>query len=156
MDAIDRRLLAALQRDAEINRTGLAREVGLSPAGLHKRLARLKQQGYLQRTVALLDRRSLGLDLLCFLLVTFRANLRFENQDELRRAVADLPHVLECYTLTGTSDAILKVAVRDHGELRDLLQILGQAQNVIDRVQTCVALEEVKVGSELPLPAADG
>ncbi|AZI44894.1 Lrp/AsnC family transcriptional regulator (plasmid) [Deinococcus psychrotolerans] len=155
LDEIDRQLLSALQRDAEVNRAELAREVGLSPAGLHKRLARLKSQGYFQRTVALLNRRSLGLDLLAFMLVTFRSNLRFENQDALRRAVADIPQVLECYTLTGTSDAILKILVRDQSELRDLLQTLAQAQDVIDRIQTCVVLEEFKNGPELPLPPSE-
>ena len=155
MDKLDQQLLSALQRDAEVNRAELAREVGLSHAGLHKRLSRLKNQGYIQRTVALLDRRSLGLDLLAFMLVTFRSNLRFENQDALRQAVAGIPQVLECYTLTGTSDAILKIVVRDHRELRDLLQTLAQAQDVIDRIQTCVVLEEFKNGPELPLPSAE-
>ena len=152
MDDTDKHLLSALQRDADVNRAELASEVGLSPAGLHKRLSRLKSQGYLQRSVALLDRRRLGLDLLAFMLVTFRSNLRFENQDALRRAVADIPQVLECYTLTGTSDAILKIVVRDHRELRDLLQTLARSQDVIDRIQTCVVLEEFKNGPELPLP----
>lgn len=156
MDDIDRRLLSALQRDAEVNRAELAREVGLSNAGLHKRLARLKGQGYVQRTVALLDRGSLGLDLLAFMLVTFRSNLRFENQDALRQAVAGIPQVLECYTLTGTSDAILKIVVRDQSELRDLLQTLAQAQDVIERVQTCVVLEEFKSGTELPMLLSQG
>ena len=154
MDELDLRLLSALQHDAEFSRAELAREVGLSHAGLHKRLARLRQQGYLQRTVALLDRHSLGLDLLAFMLVTFRSNLRFENQDALRRAVAGIPQVLECYTLTGTSDAILKIVVRDQRELRDLLQTLAQSQDVIDRIQTCVVLEEFKSGLALPLHRA--
>lgn len=156
MDEIDRRLLSALQSDADTNRVELAREVGLSNAGLHKRLTRLKSQGYVQRTVALLDRQSLGLDLLAFMLVTFRSNLRFENQDALRQAVAGIPQVLECFTLTGTSDAILKIVVRDHSQLRDLLQTLAQAQDVIERVQTCVVLEEFKAGTELPLPPLAG
>lgn len=155
MDKLDQQLLSALQRDAEVSRAELAREVGLSHAGLHKRLGRLKSQGYIQRTVALLNRRSLGLDLLAFMLVTFRSNLRFENQDALRQAVAGIPQVLECYTLTGTSDAILKIVVRDHRELRDLLQTLAQAQDVIDRIQTCVVLKEFKNGPELPLPPAE-
>lgn len=54
--------------------------------------------------------------------------------------------------LTGTSDAILKIVVRDHRELRNLLQTLAQAQDVIDRIKICVLLEEFKNGLELPLP----
>ncbi len=152
MDQIDRQLLAALQRDAEISHAALAKAVGLSNAGVHKRLARLRSKGYVQRTSALLDRSKLGLDLLGFMLVTFHTNLRYENQNALRTAVAGIPQVLECYTVTGTSDAILKIAVRDHAELRDLLQTLAQSQDVIDRVQTCIVLDEFKTGPDLPLP----
>lgn len=151
MDHIDRQLLATLQRDAEISHASLGQAVGLSAAGVHKRLARLRQQGYIQRTAALLDRGRLGLDLMGFLLVNFRSNLRPENLGELERAVAGIPQVLECYTVTGTSDAILKIAVRDHTELRDLLQTLARAQDVIERVQTCIVLEEFKEGPDLPL-----
>lgn len=152
MDQIDRQLLAALQRDAEVSHATLAREVGLSGAGVHKRLARLKSQGYVRRTAALLDRGKLGLDLMGFLLVNFRSNLRFENLGALKTAVEGIPQVLECYTVTGTSDAILKIAVRDHTELRELLQALARAQDVIERVQTCIVLEEFKDGPDLPLP----
>ncbi|WP_245557904.1 Lrp/AsnC family transcriptional regulator [Deinococcus apachensis] len=152
MDSIDRQLLAALQDDAEVSHAALAQVVGLSPAGVHKRLARLKQHGYIQRTTVILDRSKLGLDLMGFLLVNFRSNLRADNLDALKTAVVGIPQVLECYTLTGTSDAILKIAVRDHKELRQLLHTLALAQDVIERVQTCIVLEEFKEGPNLPLP----
>ncbi|WP_309570134.1 Lrp/AsnC family transcriptional regulator [Deinococcus sp.] len=155
MDVIDRRLLDALQQDADFSRADLAHEVGLSPAGLHKRLVRLRTQGYIRKTVALLDRSRLGLDLMGFLLVNFRSNLQFENLAALQAAVAGIPQVLECYTVTGTSDAILKIAVRDHTELRDLLQTLAKAQDVIERVQTCIVLEDFKSGPALPLPRVE-
>ena len=152
MDAIDATLLAALQQDAGVSHAQLGLKVGLSAAGVHKRLARLRSQGYIRRVTAVLDRGKLGLDLMGFLLVNFKSNLRQENLSALSQAVAQMPQVLECYTVTGMSDAILKIAVRDHTELRDVLRELAGAQDVIERVQTCIVLEEFKDGPDLPLP----
>ncbi|MFC4456237.1 Lrp/AsnC family transcriptional regulator [Deinococcus sonorensis] len=151
LDDIDRTLLELLQEDADQNHADMAARVGLSAAGVHKRLKRLRQEGYVRRLTAQLDRSRLGLDLLCFLKITFRSNLQPENLVDLQRAIRALPEVLECYTLTGSSDAILKVAVTDHIALRDFLSRLSLQQQVIERAETCIALEEFKEGGALPL-----
>jgi DNA-binding Lrp family transcriptional regulator len=151
MDNTDAKLLELMQRDAGTGHAELAQAVGLSVAGVHKRLKRLETNGLIRKTVAQLDREKLGLDLLCFLSVTFKANTEPTNMAELRRATAGLPEVLECYTLTGSSDAILKVIVRDHKGLREFLARLSDAQNVLDRIQTSIVLEEIKETHELPI-----
>ena len=153
MDEIDRHLLGALQEDATVSHAELAKAVGLSAAGVHKRLARLKQMGVIQRTAAVLDRSKLGLDLMCFLMVNFASNMRPDNMSALKRAVEALPQVLECHTVTGTNDAILKVVVHDQAEVRDLLRALAESQDVISRVQTCLVLDEFKGGTALPVGA---
>lgn len=151
MDEINRKLLQLLQQNAQTSQAELAQQVGLSPGGVHKRIHKLHAEGYVRKTVGLLDRNRLGLDLLCFLKVTFKNNLEAKNLPALRRAVEGLPEVLECYTLTGTDDALLKVAVRDHIALRDFLRRFSESQRVIDRVETCIVLEEFKEGTALPL-----
>jgi len=151
MDEIDRKLLHLLQQNALISRAELARTVGLSLAGVHKRVHKLQTEGLIRKTVGLLDRNKLGLDLLCFLKVTFKNNLEAKNLPALRQAVEGLAEVLECYTLTGSDDAILKVAVSDHIALRDFLRRFSESQKVIGRVETCIVLEEFKEGTALPL-----
>jgi DNA-binding Lrp family transcriptional regulator len=151
MDDVDRQLLTLLQHDAETSHATLAEAVGLSIPGIHKRLKRLKHEGLIKKTVAVLDRSKLGIDLMCFLKVTFKNNLQAPNLSSLHQAVEELPEILECYTLTGTDDAILKVAVRDHVALREFLLRFSQNQSIIDRVETCIVLEEIKEGSLLPL-----
>lgn len=151
LDDIDRTLLELLQEDAGLPHTELARQVGLSAAGVHKRLKRLDQDGHVKKLTAVLDRSKLGLDLLCFLKVTFRSNLHPENLAELQQAVLALPEILECYTVTGSSDALLKIAVTDHIALRDFLRRLSDQQSVIERSETCIVLEELKEGAPLPL-----
>ncbi|MCA9836501.1 MAG: Lrp/AsnC family transcriptional regulator [Trueperaceae bacterium] len=154
MDTIDRKLLSLLQHNAELKHSELAEAVGLSSTGVHKRLKRLKDEGFIKKTVVVLDRNKLELDLLCFLKVSFKSNMLANNLQDLPQAVASLPEVLECYTLTGSTDAIIKVAVPDHTALRDFLRRLALAQNVIDRVETCIVLEEFKEGTALPLEVA--
>ena len=151
MDGTDAKLLELMQRDAATGHAEFARVVGLSVAGVHKRLKRLETNGLIRKMVAQLDREKLGLDLLCFLTVTFKTNTAPNNMAELRRATATLPEVLECYTLTGLQDAILKVIVRDHKGLREFLARLSDAQSVIDRIQTSIVLEEIKETHELPI-----
>ncbi len=151
MDEVDRQLLSLLQLNAETSHAELATTVGLSVTGIHKRLKRLKQDGLIKKMVAVLDRSKLGLDLMCFLKVTFKNNLQAPNLPSLEEAVKGLPEVLECYTLTGTDDAILKIAVPDHVALREFLLRFSQSQNIIDRVETCIVLEEIKEGTLLPL-----
>lgn len=151
MDAIDVRLLNELQHDADIRTVDLGKLVGLSPAGVHKRLKRLRERGLIRGTVALLDRNALGLDLLCILTLKFRENLMTENLTALERCVNDFPEVLEAYTLTGSVDAIVKVTVSNHRSLREFLRRFAEAQDVVETVQTAIVLEEVKSTSELPV-----
>jgi Lrp/AsnC family leucine-responsive transcriptional regulator/Lrp/AsnC family transcriptional regulator len=149
LDDVDAALLRALQHNATQSHTSLAQAVGLSVTGVHKRIKRLERQGIIQQTVVMLDRERLGLDLLCFLTVSFKANTNPSNMNTLTQACAGLPQVLECYTLTGINDAILKVLVRDHKALREFLAQLSSNQNVIERVQTSIVLEEIKETHEL-------
>ena len=101
---------------------------------------------------AILDREKLGLDLLCFLFVRFKSNMETHNMEELQRALRALPAVLECYTTTGDTDAILKVVVPDHNALKALLREIAGAQGVIERIHTSICLEELKNVTELPVP----
>ena len=151
MDSVDKQLLTLLQLNAETSHAELAVAVGLSVTGIHKRLKRLKQEGIIKKVVAVLDRSKLGLDLMCFLKVTFKNNLFGPNLPVLQDVIRELSEVLECYTLTGTDDAILKIAVRDHVALREFLRRFSESQAIIDRVETCIVLEEIKDGTLLPL-----
>lgn len=156
MDRIDTKLLELLQSDSRISHAELAKAVGLSATGVHKRLKRLEGHGFVKKFTAILSRERLGLDLLCILMVTFKTNLNMDNLRGLEDAIKRFPQVLECYTLTGSYDAVLKVAVRDHNELRTFLRAFADAQNVVERVQTGIVLEEVRESFELPLPAPSG
>lgn len=155
MDKIDAKLLELLQNDSRTSHADLAKAVGLSPTGIHKRLKRLEEQGFVKKFTAVLSRERLGLDLLCILLVTFKTNLDMKNLRGLEKAIQAFPQILEFYTLTGSYDAVIKVLVRDHNDLRKFLREFSDAQNVIERVHTGIVLEELREGSGLPLPKVE-
>lgn len=152
LDDVDAQLLALLQENSLRTHVELAQAVGLSSAAVHKRLKRLRDDGSIERYTVILNRHALGLKLLCFIELRFKHNMGPANRDSLSKALSRFPEVLECFTLTGDDDAIMKVLVRDQEHLKEFVQRLAEAQEVIDRIRTSLVLEEYKSTTALPLP----
>lgn len=109
LDEIDRRLLAALQRDARLSFRALGREIGLSQPAVADRVRRLEEAGVLTGYRGLIDRGRAGLPVTAFLRVTCTRE-RFRAVHGLAGA---LPDVLECHHITGEACFLLKVAAAD-------------------------------------------
>ena len=112
MDNIDRRIIAALQRDGRRKLSDLSAVVGLSPTPLARRIARLEGQGIITGYSARVDQEKLGLPLNAFIFVELEHHSRdavkaFE--DGLRR----FDEVMECYLMTGTRDVLIRVVAAD-------------------------------------------
>ena len=150
LDEVDRQILRLLQDNARTSVAELARQVDLSPPGLQKRLRKLEEAGVIEQYATLVDREALGLDLLCFVQVTLtrhepNAVARF------REAIAVLPEALECHHLTGEFDYLVKVVVRNHEHLEELL-VEGISQvPCVDKVRTSIVLREIKSSTALPI-----
>jgi Lrp/AsnC family leucine-responsive transcriptional regulator len=110
MDAIDRKILRALARQARLTNAELAEEVGLSPSPCWTRVKRLEQAGVIRGYHAALDQAALGLPDTVFL------EVMMDRHDEAQlarfeEAVLAIPEVLECWLVTGEYDYVLKAAV---------------------------------------------
>ena len=110
IDAIDRKILRALRRDGRLSNNQLAEEVGLSPSPCWQRTRRLEAEGYIRGYTALLDQEKLGAP------ETVIIDIMMDRHDEaaldnLGRAMAELPEVLEVYLTSGEYDYFIKVAV---------------------------------------------
>lgn len=150
LDELDLRILGHLQADSSISAAELARRVALSSPGLQKRLRKLTDAGVILRQVAILQREAVDLDLLCFVQVTL-AHHQPDAVAGFRRAVQDLPDVLECHHLTGEFDYLLKVVARNHRDLeRFLVERLTPIPGV-DKIRTSIVLNEIKSSTALPL-----
>lgn len=118
---MDRKIVAALQRDGRARLADLSAEVGLSPTPLARRIARLETEGVITGYGARVDQARLGLPLNIFVFVELEQHSRdairaFE--DRLRR----FDEVMECYLMTGTRDIFLRVVAADLGSFDRFLE----------------------------------
>jgi DNA-binding Lrp family transcriptional regulator len=154
LDAIDRDILRALQRDGRLSNLDLARRIGLSPPATHARVRRLERTGVIARYVAVLDAEAAGFDLVCYVHVGLRGHGQAEVE-WFREAIREVPEVLECHHVTGEHDYLLRVALRNRRDLeRFLIERLAPFPGIA-RIQTSLVLREVKRTTELPLPGPD-
>lgn len=112
LDATDRRILNALQREGRITNAELSERVNLSPSACHRRTQRLEDEGYIAAFVALLDARKLGRGTTVFVEITLEGQAE-DVLDAFEREVARIPNLLECHLMAGTADYLLKVIVED-------------------------------------------
>jgi Lrp/AsnC family transcriptional regulator, leucine-responsive regulatory protein len=112
LDATDRRILAALQKDGRITNAELSEQVNLSPSACHRRVQRLEEEGVIAGYVALLDARRLGKPTTVFVEITLESQAE-ELLDAFERGVAKVPDVLECHLMAGTADYLLKIMAED-------------------------------------------
>ncbi|MCR9221373.1 MAG: Lrp/AsnC family transcriptional regulator [Alphaproteobacteria bacterium] len=149
MDAIDRRILAALQRDAGLSMAELAAEVGLSTTPCWRRVKALEEKGVIRARVALLDPAQIGLGATVFVAV----RTAHHNADWLQRfadAVRQFPEVVEFYRMSGEIDYLLKVVIPDIPAFDRFYKRLIASVDMTD-VSSSFAMEEIKNTTELPL-----
>ena len=148
IDALDRKILRALQRDSEEPIADLAARLGLSRSACSRRIARLAEIGVIERSVALLSQSKLGLGLTVFITIkTNQHNAVWSRQ--FQSVVEQLPGVLEVHRLGGEIDYLLKAVVPDMPGYDALYQQLIKAD--LYDVSASFIMETMKHTTELPL-----
>ena len=149
LDPTDRRILRELQADATLPIAELAERAGLSQTPCWKRVKRLEAEGVIERRVALLDRERLDLGLVVF--VAVRAARHDEAWlNDFARGAAALPEVTEFYRMSGETDYLLKVVVRDIAAYDRFYKRLIAVVPLGD-VSSSFAMEQIKFTTALPL-----
>jgi len=150
-DRYDRILLETLQSKGRASNVELSERVNLSPPQCYRRVQRLEQEGVIRGYSAQVDAAALGLGVTAFVNLNI-AREQFKQVRELEKAIRQFPEILECYTISGDFDYLLKVVAVDLKSLSSfltdrLMQVPGVAG-----VRSMVCLEEIKPASPLPLP----
>src|ERR1700744_4996022 len=149
LDAIDRRIFRALQADATVAIAELAERAGLSQTPCWKRVKRLTDAGVIERRVAILDRDQLDLGLVVF--VSTRTSRHDEDWlSAFAKGAAGLPEVVEFYRMSGETDYLLKVVVRDIAAYDAFYKRLIAAAPLQD-VSSSFAMEQIKCTTALPI-----
>jgi Lrp/AsnC family transcriptional regulator, leucine-responsive regulatory protein len=154
LDAIDRRVLRALQQDGRVTYDVLAQQVGLSPSAALRRVKRLEEAGIVLAYVALLAPDRVGLPLTAYLNVRLEKHTERHKRnpmDLFRAAVQAWPEVVECAALTGEMDYLLRVVVQDMGHYsRFVMDTLLKHPSVQD-CKTSFVLDRVKNTTAVPV-----
>lgn len=150
LTAIDVKILEILQQDAALSTTELAERVGLSQSPCWRRLQRLKDEGYIQRQVAVLNRRKFGESQYIFATLKIAA-LTEDQRNEFNRQVMAIPEIMECHSIFGDRDILIKVIARSLDWYQNfILSTILKLPGVLD-VRSTVALNEIKHTSAIPV-----
>ncbi len=150
LDKIDLKILRALQEDASHSAAEIADSVGLSQSPCYRRIQRLKEEGYITKIVAMLDRRKLNLPTQLFVQVKVTRNDQ-ASLAEFTEYIRSFQEVLECHVILGAYDFLLRVVVKDMEAYEKFY--FGKLSSVpnIREVNSFVAAWEVKSTTSLPL-----
>jgi len=150
LDAIDRKILAALQNNARLSNVQLADEIGLSPSPCLRRVRELEESGVIRRYVTLLDPAAIGLPVSIFVSVTLERQVE-KALEPFEKAIQQRPEVMECYLMTGDADYLLRVVTADLAAYeRFLMDHLTRVKGVAS-IKSSFALKQVKYSTALPL-----
>lgn len=155
LDAIDRKILAALQRDGRLSNVELAEEVGLSPSPCLRRVRLLEKAGIISGYHATLDRAGLGLGLTIFVGVKVERHHE-EEATAFREAVMALPEVVSCHLVSGEADFLLQVVVPDLAAYERLLLGTLLKLPAVNDIRSNFAIQTVKDRAPLPLDHLSG
>jgi DNA-binding Lrp family transcriptional regulator len=143
LDNINVQILQLLQHDARLTHKEIADKLGKSVTAVYERIRKLEETGYIMRYVALLDKNLIGRDLTGYTTI----QLKEHSQSVLRnfeKEVIKFHEVMECCQLTGQSNFLLKIVIRDMQSYNDfLINKLATLPN-IGVVQTSFVLSEAK------------
>jgi len=143
LDALDHRLLALLQRDADLSNQALAARVGLSPSACLRRVARLKAAGIIRGIVAVLDPARMARGLTAIVTVEFAHHGAAFRQGFTRR-VRDEPAVSQCYMVTGQVSCVVIAHLRDMDEYLALADRLFERDENVRAFYTHIVMQTIK------------
>ncbi len=150
LSPVDIRILEQIQKDSSVSTSELADKVGLSQSPCWRRLQRLRDEGYVRGEVALIDRAKLGTTLLIFATLKM-TTLTDEKRAEFMRRVENTPEILECHTLFGEMDIMLKVLAPSMDWYQKFIfSVILKLPGVVD-IQSTVTLSELKYTTALPV-----
>lgn len=150
MDRIDRKLLNLMQRDASRTNVDMADEVGLSPSSCLRRLQRLRKSGVIDKIVAILNPARAGRVIKAVVTV----ELKLHGEQHMRRFL-DLASaeeaVSQAYAVTGATDVVLMLRLRDMEEFDLLCDRLFRDQTNVARFFTMIVIRTAKEETAIPL-----
>ena len=138
LDDKDLAVIGQLKLDSRASIRDIAKKTGIRPSTVHQRIARLQQDGVIERFTVKLSNKSVGEDFIVFMLVS--------TSEDLPKGFFSNAHVKECFGITGDNDLMIKLKFRDISEFNDYIISLRKNKAItktVTMVSTITIKEEI-------------
>lgn len=150
MDDADRRILRAIQHNPDLTMRELGEVTGLSHTPCWRRLQRMREEGIIRSKAYLLDERAVGYEIVVFCFIRMKEHRRAKLL-EFEAAAARIPEVMQCYSLTGDYDYVLRVLARNMQDYeQNMKESIVELPNVAS-INTSVTMKEIKNTTIVPV-----
>lgn len=147
LDALDRKILGAVQQDSSLSLEALAKKINSSKTPVWNRLRRLTKDGVIKKQVSVLNPEALGLSA-CFFVLIRTSQHEKDWQQRFLEALEKHPEIQEAHRLAGDIDYLLKVRVQDAADFDRFYQSLVADINIYN-VTSLLSMQEIISTTEL-------
>lgn len=155
LDKIDLKILETLQKNGRITNQDLAEQVCLSPSSCLQRVRRLENEGVIRSYHAKIDLASVARHIMCIAAVS----LKNHTQEEFKAfelLVGSIPEVVECYTVSGESDFIIRIICADMNRYLQINDQLVSSSSYQVNISSYVVMKENKAFERVELNTLKG
>lgn len=150
IDQIDIQILETLQSDAKVNIKELADQLQLTKTPVYERIKRYEKEGIIERYVAIIDQSKMNGSIVVFCSVSLDTQ-KLVQIEEFSKAIEEIPEVIECYLMGGSSDFLLKVVVKDLNEYHQFSSGKLAALPNVGQIKSTFVLHEIKRSTVYPI-----
>ena len=154
LDKFDKSILSLIQHSGRITNQRMADQVSLSPAPCLRRVDKLESAGIIRRYVALTDREKLGLSVLVYIHISLNDH-HADTVESFNRFVDQSESILECYSVSGEYDYLIRVVASDVSALEAFIMEQLLQTNTVRSANTSFVLNEKKYTTALPIADTD-
>ncbi|WP_458627675.1 Lrp/AsnC family transcriptional regulator [Winogradskyella sp. PC D3.3] len=150
LDNIDTQLLTILQKNSNRTTKSIAEELGMSTSPIFERIKKLEKEGYIEKYVAVLNNKKIGLKLTVFIGITLQGHTR-SYLEKFVKEINNFPEVVECHRVSGNFDYLLKLVVEDIEAYETFIISKLTLLPYLGNVQSLIALSTSKETNEIDL-----
>jgi Lrp/AsnC family leucine-responsive transcriptional regulator len=151
VDEKDREILLILQHNADQPAKAIAQAVNLSPSAVERRVSKLKREGVIDRIIAVVSPAAVSRSLRILVEIEIQNEYR-HNLEPFQRWLIRAPEVQSCWYVTGDTDLVLLVTVRDIDEYNAFIErMMTDQQELVRKYKSLIALKTIKHGMALSL-----
>lgn len=150
LNSKDIAILDVLQQNSSLTTQEIANQTNTSQSPCWRRINRMETAGVIDKNVSILNRNKLNINVVAFTTVTLSSHGR-NNLEQFEAVVQKFPEVVECYTMAGIWDYILKIVTKDIRQYEIFLRNQLTTLEHIREIHSHLSVTEVKNTTALPL-----